>query len=180
MASAQVDRALDPQNARTGGIAMSHDLDVIDHAAGLAPGDPLHAARRFRAKVVEATQASHDALLLQPVEGLSPADRLRVAAHVCTLAGATSLAQHYHGRLDDAPDRDEASSPALPAMLQFAGALTSDPRRGDRAAIEALRSAGLGDAAIVALAQLVAFLSYQIRVVAGLKAMRTAGTGSAA
>jgi uncharacterized protein YciW len=180
MASAQVDRALDTQNARTGGIAMSHDLDVIDHAAGLAPGDPLHAARRFRAKVVEATQASHDALLLQPVEGLSPADRLRVAAHVCTLAGATSLAQHYHGRLDDAPDRDEASSPALPAMLAFAAALTHDPRRGDRAALQTLKRAGLDDAAIVALAQLVAFLSYQIRVVAGLKAMRTAGTGSAA
>src|SRR5690242_16006390 len=90
------------------------DLDVIDHAAGLAPGDPLHAARRFRAKVVEASQASHDALLLQPVDGLSPADRLRVAAHVCTLARASSLAQHYHERLDDAPDRDEASSPALP------------------------------------------------------------------
>ena len=159
---------------------MSHDLDVIDHAAGLAPGDPLHAARRFRAKVVEATQASHDALLLQPVEGLSPADRLRVAAHVCTLAGATSLAQHYDGRLDDAPDRDEASSPALPAMLAFAAALTHDPRRGDRAALEALKQAGLDDAAIVALAQLVAFLSYQIRVVAGLKAMRTTGTGSAA
>ena len=47
------------------------DPDVIDLAAGLAPGDPLHAARRFRAKVVEATQASHDALLMQAVE--SPA-----------------------------------------------------------------------------------------------------------
>ena len=34
------------------------DPDVIDLAAGLAPGDPLHAARRFRAKVVEATTLS--------------------------------------------------------------------------------------------------------------------------
>ena len=147
-------------------------IDVIDHAAGLAPGDPLHAVRRFRAKVVEASQASHDALLLQPVEGLSPADRLRVAAHVCALAGAASLEQHYAERLADAPDRDEPSSPALAAMLTFAGALTTDPRLGDRAAIETLRHAGLRDAAIVALAQLVAFLSYQLRVVAGLKAMR--------
>ncbi|MEO6743137.1 MAG: CMD domain protein [Caldimonas sp.] len=152
-------------------------VDVIDHAAGLAPGDPLHAARRFRAKVVEATQASHDALLLQPVEGLSPADRLRVAAHVCALAGAASLEQHYVERLDDAPDRDEPSAPALPAMLQFAAALTTDPRRGDRPAIEALRKAGLEDAAIVALAQLVAFLSYQLRVVAGLKAMKGTSQG---
>ena len=117
------------------------DFDVIDHAAGLAPGDLLHATRRLRAKVVEATQASHDALLLQPVEGLSPADRLRVAAHVCHLAGAESLERHYAERLADAPDRDEPSSPALPAMLEFAATLTTDPRRGDREAIEALRRA---------------------------------------
>lgn len=154
-------------------------IDVIDHAAGLLPGDPLHSARRVRAKVVEATQASHDALLLQPVEGLSTEDRLRVAAQVCTLAGATSLAQHYAERLADAPARDDASSPALPAMLQFAATLTTDPRRGDRAAIEALRQAGLADAAIVALAQLVAFLSYQLRVVAGLRAMRASRTEAA-
>lgn len=147
-------------------------IDVIDHAAGLAPGDPLHGARRVRAKVVEESQASHDALLLQPVDGLSPADRLRVAAHVCTLAGAASLEQHYADRLADAPDCDAPSSPALPAMLTFAAKLTTDPRLGDRAAIDALKRAGLGDAAIVALAQLVAFLSYQLRVVAGLKAMR--------
>jgi len=155
------------------------DIDVIDRAAGLAPGDPLHAARRVRAKVVEASQASHDALLLQPVEGLSTADRLRVAAHVCSLARAASLEQHYVDRLTDAPDRDEPSSPALPAMLTFAAALTTDPRRGDRAALQALRDAGLADVAIVALAQLVAFLSYQLRVVAGLKAMQSSGAEGA-
>ena len=43
-------------------------------------------------------------------------------------------------------------------MLRFAAKLTTDPRLGDRAAIEPLKRAGLGDAAIVALAQLVAFL----------------------
>jgi len=150
------------------------DTDVIDRAAGLVPGDTLYAARRFRAKVIEATQASHDALLEQPVDGLSTADRLRVAAHVCTIAGAASLAEHYEARLAADAGRDASSSPALPAMLQFAAALTTDPRRGDRAALERLKRAGLGDAAIVALAQLVAFVSYQLRVVAGLKAMRAA------
>lgn len=153
--------------------------DVIDRAAGLAPGDPLHAARRFRAKVVEASQASHDALLHQPIEGLSTADRLRVATHVCTIAGAASLAQHYQGLLTDAPDGDAPSSPALAAMLRFAAVLTTDPRLGDRAALEPLRGAGLGDAGIVALGQLVAFLAYQLRVVAGLKAMHAGRTGVA-
>ena len=155
------------------------DLDVIDRAACLTPGEALHAARRFRAKVVEATQASHDALLQQAVDGLSTEDRLRVAARVCTIADATTLARHYEALLAAAPGRDAPPSPALPAMLGFAKALTIDPRSGDRAAIEALRHAGLGDAAIVALAQLVAFLSYQLRVVAGLQAMRAGAQESA-
>lgn len=148
------------------------DTDVIDLAAGLAPGDPLHAARRFRAKVVEATQASHDALLMQPVTGLSTADRLRVAVHVCTVADAKTLASHYAGLLASAADKGASPSPALPAMLQFAETLTHDPRLGDSPALAALEIAGLHDAAIVALAQLVAFLSYQLRVVAGLQALR--------
>ena len=152
--------------------------DVIDRAAGLVPGDALYEARRFRVKVVEATQASHDALLRQPVAGVSTADRLRVAAHVCTIAGAASLAQHYEAQLAAASADEAPASAALPAMLHFAATLTIDPRRGDRAALEALKRAGLDDAAIVALAQLVGFLSYQLRVVAGLRAMR-AGDGSA-
>jgi len=156
-------------------MSLPEHSDVIDRAAGLAPGDPLHSARRFRAKVVEATQASHDALLQQAVVGLSTADRLRVAAHVCTIAGATSLAQHYEAQLAADAGRDAPPSPALQAILRFAAALTTDPRSGDRAAIEALRAAGLVDPAIVALAQLVAFLSYQLRVVAGLQAMRLSG-----
>ena len=168
----------DQPDATTAMSTALDTIDVIDHAAGLLPGDALHGARRVRAKVVEASQASHDALLLQPVDGFSPADRLRVAAHVCTLAGAASLEQHYAERLADAPDCDEPSSPALPAMLAFAAKLTANPRLGDRAAIDALKRAGLSDAAIVALGQLVAFLSYQLRVVAGLKAMRAGQEGT--
>ena len=146
--------------------------DVIDTAAGLDAGDPLHTVRRFRAKVVEATQASHDALLMQPVAGLSPADRIRVAVHVCATAGATSLARHYAELLERDPGKEEPPSTALPALLHFAAMLTTDPRHGDRAAVGALTAAGLDDAAIVALAQLIAFLSYQVRVVAGLQALR--------
>lgn len=148
--------------------------DVIDSAAGLAPGERVHAARRFRATVVDATQASHDALLFEPVAGLTSADRLRVAAHACDAAAAAGLAAHYRARLAALPAA-EPPSPALPAMLHFAATLTTDPRRGDRAAIESLQAAGLADEAIVALAQLVAFLSYQTRVVAGLKALQAAG-----
>ena len=147
--------------------------DVIDTAAGLAPSSALQTERRFRSTVVEATQASHEALLYEPVPGLSTADRLRVAVHCCEAAEAHQMAAHYRALLVQQPAGD-ASTPALPAMLTWAGLLTTDPRRGDREALQALQAAGLADPAIVALAQLVAFLSYQTRVVAGLVAMEAA------
>jgi uncharacterized protein YciW len=148
--------------------------DVIDRAAGLAAGQPLFQARRFRAAVVQATQASHDAILLQPLPGLSVADRLRVAVHVCQASSADALVQHYFDLLKAAPDAQQPPSPALDAMKHFAAVLTTEPRNGQRAEIEALKLAGLDDASIVALAQMVAFLSYQTRVVAGLQAMKLA------
>jgi uncharacterized protein YciW len=147
------------------------ESDVIDLAAGLAPGMSLHAARRFRATAIMATQVSHDALLREPVPGLSTADRLRVAVHCCEVTGAGELAAHYRALLHATEEAQAvAPSAALPAMLQWAALLSTDPRRSDKAALLALKP-GLDDAAIVALAQLVAFLSYQTRVVAGLKAM---------
>ncbi|MFM7533791.1 MAG: hypothetical protein ACKO5J_15155, partial [Rubrivivax sp.] len=73
--------------------------DVIDRAAGLEPGSRVHACRRFRDTAIAHTQASHDALLFEPVEGLSSADRLRVAVAVCEAVGATSLQAHYRERL---------------------------------------------------------------------------------
>jgi uncharacterized peroxidase-related enzyme len=147
--------------------------DVIDTAAGLGPDAALQTARRFRSTVVDATQASHEALLYEPVPGLTTADRLRVAVHCCEAAEAHQMAAHYRALLVQQPAAD-ASTPALPAMLTWAGLLTTDPRRGDREALQTLRAAGLADPAIVALAQLVAFLSYQTRVVAGLVAMEAA------
>lgn len=159
---------------------MNMDIDVIDAAAGLAPGLALHAARRFRDTARIHTQASHDALLFEPVAGLTVADRLRVAQRCCELAGARELAEHY-GRLLAAPARAaEQASPALAAMQAWAAHVTTHPREADRARLQALRDAGLPDAALVALAQLVAFLSYQVRVVAGLKALALPAQGAPA
>ena len=155
------------------------DIDVIDRAAGLVPGDALFSARRFRTPVVLATQASHDAILLLALPSLSVADRLRVAVHVCQASDASNLAQHYFELLKNQADAERPQSPALDAMKHFAATLTTQPRSGDRVAIQALKAAGLGDEAIVALAQLVAFLAYQTRVVAGLQAMKTETEGVA-
>lgn len=155
---------------------MNNDLqpspmDVIDRAAGLHVSDRLYLARRFRATAIEHTQASHDALLFDAVEGLSVSDRLKVAIDVCQASQATTLTQHYQALLADPARVQDTLSPAAAAMQQWARTLTLDPRKGDQSSLQALKASGLSDAAVVALAQLVAFLSYQTRVVAGLRAL---------
>ena len=56
-------------------------------------------------------------------------------------------------------------------MLAFTGKLIERPIEGDKAAVQSLAQSGLSTPAIVAMSQLIAYLSYQIRVAAGLKAL---------
>ncbi|MET3495211.1 CMD domain-containing protein [Variovorax boronicumulans] len=161
-------------------------IDVVDDAVSLASNQPTWTLRRQRDKVVAATQSSHDAMFSQEVEGLSRTERLLVALHACRVSKAPGLAAHYREALAaenadalvaDAVERGDIASLAdarLRAMLGFAGKLIERPIEGDRAAIEALAAHGLSTPALVALAQLIAFLSYQVRVVAGLKALAAA------
>jgi uncharacterized protein YciW len=133
--------------------------------------------RHQRAKVAAATQGSYEAMFAPSVQGISVTERLLVALRACQLSGAHSLADHYRARLVAAGgepgllDADAAAGPRLQTILRFTTTLIERPIEGDQQAVEALLSAGLSTPAIVALGQLIAFLSYQIRLVAGLQAM---------
>jgi uncharacterized peroxidase-related enzyme len=158
--------------------------DVVDACVPLLPGQPTHPVRHGRAKVVAATQASHDGLLSPDVAGISVAERLAAALLACVLSQVPALAQHYRRllQLHSAPAADwaaaidagqwQALQPArLATVLGYTAKLIQRPIEGDRAAVQALVQAGLSTPAIVALAQLIAFVSYQVRLVAGLQAM---------
>lgn len=60
----------------------------------------------------------------------------------------------------------------MAAILEFTRKLIEKPVEGDEAALKTLPAAGVSTPAVVTLSQLVAFLSYQVRLVAGLKAMQ--------
>jgi uncharacterized protein YciW len=62
----------------------------------------------------------------------------------------------------------------LQAVLAFTGKLIERPIEGDKAAVQSLAASGLSTPAIVAMSQLIAFLSYQIRLAAGLQALAAA------
>jgi len=159
-------------------------VDLIDQLTGLAPGSATHALRHQRNKVVAATQGSHDALFDPALPGLSLEERLLVALYAARLTPSAALAAHYRARLEqlgaDAAhvraaaegQPQDIAEPRLRAMLAFTRTLIEKPVEGDRAALQALPAAGLSTPAVVTLAQLIAFLSYQVRLVAGLDALK--------
>lgn len=67
-----------------------------------------------------------------------------------------------------APDAADELGPRLAAALEHAHLLVLRPREASAAALQALLDAGWSQTGIVTLSQLVAFLSYQIRIVHGL------------
>ena len=164
--------------------SISNTADVIDAAVSLVAGQAAWALRRQRDKVVSATQGSYDAMFSPAVEGLSVTERLLVALHACRVSKADGLAAHYRDRLAaEGADRgvtaavdsgEPVADARLRAVLAFTGKLIERPIEGDRAAVQSLADNGLSTPAIVALSQLIAFLSYQIRVAAGLKALADA------
>ena len=68
--------------------------------------------------------------------------------------------------------------PRLSAALEHAHLLVFRPRDASPAALQALLNAGWSTAGIVTLSQLVAFLSFQIRVIVGLRALAAAPSGN--
>ncbi|MBP6894599.1 MAG: peroxidase-related enzyme [Pseudacidovorax sp.] len=166
--------------------------DLIDSLVPLADGAPLHAVRHQRDKVVTATQGSHARLFDPALPGLSLADRLLAAYEIARRAGVTVLADHYRTQLlalgtPTAAQQAALDGQVVPAddarlaeILRFSIALADKPVEGDQVALLRLPAAGIDTPAVVALAQLIAYVSYQVRVLAGLQALAAAGDAQAA
>jgi uncharacterized peroxidase-related enzyme len=165
-------------------------LDLIDRLVPLADGTPTHAMRHQRDKVVAATQGSYDSLFDPALQGLSLPERLLAALRIARLSGSTVLTTHYREQLEALTDLTPAHQAALAGdaptgdarldeILGYAQLLALRPVQGDQAALLRLPAAGLSTPAVIALAQLIAFVAYQVRVVAGLQAIATLGDTAA-
>ncbi|WP_313690380.1 oxidoreductase [Pantoea sp.] len=100
-------------------------------------------------------------------------DRLSTALTVAQVAGVQRLCNHYAARLNPlpGPDSSRESNNRLTQITQYARQLAMQPALIDGSSISALDAVGLTEPDIVTLNQLVGFVSYQARVVAGLQAM---------
>lgn len=151
--------------------------DIVDAAAGLAPDSPVVALRRQREAFVRHTQGSHD-VLITPADpgGVSLVERAAAALRVASIERDDALVAHYRARLRDI-GADVAAieamqvPPRLAAILRHVALVTTAPGSAAQADLAALRDAGLTPRDVVVLAQIVAFVSCQVRVVAGLRAL---------
>ena len=152
---------------------------LIETLAGVTPGSKLEEALRVRAEVMRLSEAAHDAVLLpRDPGGLSHALRAALAARMARHAGDDALAAHYDATLARTGDTDVATlahpggvagDPLLDALARHADRLTLAPREATRADVEALKAVALSESDIVRLAELAAFVAYQLRVIAGLR-----------
>ncbi len=157
--------------------------DLVETLAGPAPGDLMKDLLLQRADLMALTDASRKAVLT-PADpgGLPYALRALIALRAAERLGDARLKDHYYEhftRCDDFYDLAGLVEPdaksddeRLQAILDHADMLICRPRTATKDDIERLLKAGIGDADIVRLAELAAFLAYQARLVAGLRLMQ--------
>lgn len=146
---------------------------VIETIAEVGAHPSLAPIVAGRAELMRASQANCDAVLA-PREpgGVSHKLRLALACRIARLNGDARLAAHYQADLGGALADPGAPPPADPreaAMLRHVDLVTRVPREATRRDIDALREAGIAEADIVRLSQVIAFVNYQLRVIAGLR-----------
>lgn len=171
--------------------ATAEPVDLLDQLLGLTPGTPLHRVRHARDKVLAATQSSQEQIFdPHRNDNLTLNERLLVAYYASRLTPNSLLSEYYLEQLQalesdagvvaalDSGRLDDLSERRLRAILHFTRVLIQAPVEGDKKALHALQQAGLSTPEIVTLAQLIAFLSYQVRLAAGLSALSAAGAAS--
>ena len=141
-------------------------------------GSRAQAEVQQRRDIFERTQAAETAVLT-PADpgGLSHDLRHALAARIAALHGMPDQADRYaKGAINLALAAlavvgTTSADPTTAAILAFTDAVSSNPRDITAQDVKTLQSVGISDADIVRLAELNAFLAYQLRLIAGLRLM---------
>ncbi len=156
--------------------------DVINQLAELAPDSPVARLRTERPEVARFAEGSYQALLAPgDVAGVSQFEREAVALRLAVLTPNERVAAWHRERLrrlgvgdaiiaavEHFPEGSGLSAREA-AILRHTDLLTLEPGEATPAHIAALRSVGLSQRDIVTISQLIAFESFQVRVVATLR-----------
>ena len=164
------------------GPGMDAGMDVIDRLAGIAPGSKLAQLRAERPVLVAAAQGSHRALF-EPDDlgGVSHRERDGLALRMAVLTPSPELVAWHRERLQ-AQGEDAATIAAFEqgptgagltarevALLRHADILANTPGNATPDDIAALKAAGFSPRDIVTVSQLISFVSFQARLLVGLR-----------
>lgn len=175
-------------------------MSIVDAIGGLAGLDAT-LSERLRGHRPEATAAAEEslhALFDVPEHDEAPSvgrvPRLLAAARAAHVDGAPEVAEFYAEQLGEEPDdprlpvelalslvRDGADGEAgdrapraIRSLLRHIDLLVQRPAAATPDDLDALTAAGWGTTEIVVLSQIVTFVTYQTRVVHGLRVLQEA------
>lgn len=145
---------------------MTQSDDLLATLADIDPDSELAHARQTRHAATLHAQGSYRVLFDQGDDDFPLAERRALAAQVAGWHDQPGLQAHYQ------PQESQPHSQRIEAAQAFARRLTFEPVAATPAHLEELKQAGWSLRGIVTLAQLVAFVSFQSRLLAGLRSLQ--------
>lgn len=153
-----------------------HEATVLERLARDEHGALASAVLALRPKQIDLMERAYRSLFthFEP-GGLSPAACAFFAAHAASNVGETTLAAHYsdlahrHDQTPGSTRLDASSLDRRTLLLRHLDRITVRPSAVTQQNIAELVTAGLTAIEIVTIAQIAAFVSYQARVLAGLR-----------
>ncbi len=165
--------------------STTNSADLVNQLVGIAPESSLAAVRNQRPDVVAHTQGSYTAIF-QPADpaDLSTVERHLAGLRVAILTPSPLLIDHHRAEAAQqgasaatlaavaAVPAGDALDERLRAILQHVDRLTLEPVTAAPEHVAALEAAGVSVRAIVALSQLIAYTSYQARLLVALQLLQ--------
>ncbi|KGD70985.1 alkylhydroperoxidase domain protein [Pantoea vagans] len=145
---------------------MNQPDDLITALADIDPASALAHARQTRHAATRHAQGSYHVLFDQGDDDFPLAERRLLAAKVAGWHARSELQTYYQ------PQQPVPDSERISAALDFSHRLTFEPVAATPAHLETLKQAGWSPRGIVTLAQLVAFVSFQSRLITGLRSLQ--------
>jgi uncharacterized protein YciW len=166
--------------------ATARTTDVIDAILGADATGKIAELRTRKPHLAEELQDYYRALF-EPealsAEAFPLADRYLIAVRVASHTGSAAVADWYANLATEAGvpgemiarmrdiDTPWTDQNRFGAAVRRADLVTTRPSATEAGHIQELKDAGLSPAGILSLSQVIAFVSYQLRLIAGLRAL---------
>ena len=165
--------------------APTSTTDVVNAILNIEDDSPIATLRNQKPELAKQLQDYYLALFEPDAESAAAfplTDRYLIAVRIAAHTGSRDVLNWYAnlaraaGAPDDLVARVEnteitwAEETPFGAAIRHADRITCEPAQAEAAHLQLLKDAGYSPAGILSLAQVIAFVNYQLRLIAGLRA----------